>query len=84
LQTRLPALLANGARAWALPGGMVIMLVILAYIVLGCFLEAIGMILVTVPMFLPLVVAYGYDPIWFAIVLVIVVEVGLISTRWSA
>ncbi len=78
VQTQLPALLADGARAWALPGGAVMALVILAYIVLGCFLEAIGMILITVPVFLPLVVAYGYDPVWFAIVVVIVVEVGLI------
>ena len=36
------------------------------------------MILITVPVFLPLIVSYGYDPAWFAIVVVIVVEVGLI------
>ncbi len=78
VQTQLPTLLADQARALALPGGLVMALVILAYILMGCFLEAIGMILITVPVFLPLIVAYGYDPTWFAIIVVIVVEVGLI------
>ena len=78
VQTQLPAVLADGAKGLALPGLLVLILVIVAYILMGCFLEAIGMILITVPVFLPLVAAYGYDPAWFAIIVVIVVEVGLI------
>jgi tripartite ATP-independent transporter DctM subunit len=78
VQTQLPTLLADTARALALPGVGVMALVIVAYIVMGCFLEGIGMILITVPVFLPLVKSFGYDPIWFAIIVVIVVEVGLI------
>ena len=78
VQTQLPDLLASGARSLALPGIGVMILVIVAYIVMGCFLEGIGMILITVPVFLPLVKSYGYDAIWFAIIVVIVVEVGLI------
>ena len=53
-------------------------LIIVAYIILGCFLEAIGMVLITVPVFLPLVQQFGYDPVWFGIIVVIVIEVGLI------
>ena len=53
-------------------------LIIFAYILIGCFLEGIGMVLVTVPVFLPLVMQFGYDPIWFSIIVVIVVELGLI------
>lgn len=78
VQTQLPALLADGARALSLPGFAVMILIIVAYILLGCFLEGIGMILITVPVFLPLVMTFGYDPIWFAIVVVVMVEVGLI------
>jgi tripartite ATP-independent transporter DctM subunit len=78
VQAQLPSLLADGARTLALPGIAVMALIIVAYIVMGCFLEGIGMILITVPVFLPLVRSYGYDPIWFAIIVVIVVEVGLI------
>jgi C4-dicarboxylate transporter, DctM subunit len=56
-----------------------VMLILIAfYVFLGCFLEGIGMVLVTVPILLPLVVASGYDPIWFGVLLVIVVEIGLI------
>jgi tripartite ATP-independent transporter DctM subunit len=78
VQAQLPSLLADGAGTLALPGIAVMALIIAAYIVMGCFLEGIGMILITVPVFLPLVRSYGYDPIWFAIIVVIVVEVGLI------
>ena len=78
VQTQLPAFLAAKAQALSLPGFLVMMFVLLAYLLMGCFLEAIGMILITVPVFLPLIVAYGYDPIWFAIIVVIVIEVGLI------
>lgn len=59
------------------PWGVMLMLVVF-YVLLGCFLEGIGMVLVTVPILLPLVVANGFDPIWFGVLLVIVVEIGLI------
>ena len=78
VQTQLPALLATGAQALHLSGLMVMIMIIIAYILFGCFLEAIGMLLITIPVFLPLVKQFGYDPIWFGIVFVIVVEVGLI------
>jgi C4-dicarboxylate transporter DctM subunit len=78
VQTQLPTLLADAARILSLPGLLVMILVIVAYIIMGCFLEGIGMILITVPVFLPLVKSFGYDPVWFAIIVVIVVEVGLI------
>jgi C4-dicarboxylate transporter, DctM subunit len=78
VQTRMPDLLLEGAQALNLSGLTVMLLVILGYIILGCFLDGIGMVLITVPVFQPLIVKFGYDPIWFAIVVVIMVEVGLI------
>jgi tripartite ATP-independent transporter DctM subunit len=78
VQTHLPELLLEGARAANFTGLMVMILIIVGYIVLGCFLEGIGMVLITVPVFQPLIVKFGYDPIWFAIIVVIMVEVGLI------
>ena len=78
VQTQFPALLADGARAMNLPGPVVMAMIVVAYIIMGCFLEGIGMVLITVPVFLPLVSQFGYQPIWFAIIVVIVVEVGLI------
>jgi tripartite ATP-independent transporter DctM subunit len=78
VQTNFPTLLADGARALDLSGVWVMILIVIAYVVMGCFLEGIGMVLITVPVFLPLIVQFGYDPIWFAIIVVIVVELGLI------
>jgi C4-dicarboxylate transporter, DctM subunit len=78
VQTQLPALLASATGSLALPRVLVMVVIIVAYIIMGCFLEGIGMMLITVPVFLPLVRQYGYDPIWFSIIVVIVIEVGLI------
>jgi tripartite ATP-independent transporter DctM subunit len=78
VQTHLPELLLEGARAFNLSGLTVMILIILGYILLGCFLEGIGMVLITVPVFQPIVTKFGYDPIWFAIIVVVMVEVGLI------
>jgi C4-dicarboxylate transporter, DctM subunit len=59
---------------------LVVMLLLVAfYVALGCFLEGIGMVLITVPVLLPLVVANGFDPVWFGVLLVIVVEIGLVT-----
>ena len=58
-------------------GAIVVMMVI--YIVLGCFLESLSMVLLTVPIFFPLVIGFGFDPIWFGIIVVMVTELSLIT-----
>jgi TRAP-type C4-dicarboxylate transport system permease large subunit len=47
--------------------------------VLGCLLDSLAMILLTIPIVFPIVKALGYDPVWFGIVIVMVVELGLIT-----
>jgi tripartite ATP-independent transporter DctM subunit len=78
VQTHLPDLLLETAKAYNLSGLQVMILIIVGYILMGCFLEAIGMVLITVPVFQPIIMKFGYDPIWFAIIVVIMVEIGLI------
>ena len=59
---------------------MAIMAVILLmYLVMGAFLDALAMILLTVPIFFPIVIGLGFDPVWFGIIVVMVVELGLIT-----
>jgi len=58
---------------------MVMLAIIIFYVIMGCFLESLAMILLTVPIFYPVVVASGFDPIWFGIIAVVTVETGLIS-----
>jgi len=62
-----------------LPPFGIILLMILLYILLGTVLESLSMILLTVPIFFPIVLALGYDPVWFGILVVMVVEIGLIT-----
>lgn len=61
-----------------LPPFGVIMLMVVLYILLGSVLESLSMILLTVPIFFPIIQSLGYDPVWFGILIVVVVEVGLI------
>ncbi|MCC2099181.1 MAG: TRAP transporter large permease subunit, partial [Hyphomicrobiales bacterium] len=65
VQTRLPDTLLSLSEAAGLSAWIIMALIIAIYIVMGCFLEGIGMILITVPVFLPIVTGFGFDPIWF-------------------
>jgi C4-dicarboxylate transporter, DctM subunit len=58
---------------------MVIFTIMVIYIILGCLLESISMILLTMPLFFPVVVGLGFDPVWFGIFVVVLVELGLIT-----
>lgn len=54
-------------------------LIILIYIALGCVFESLSMLLLTVPIFFPLVTGLGFDPVWFGIIVVVVTEISLIT-----
>ena len=52
---------------------------LLIYLVLGCFLEGFAMMVLTLPIFFPIVLELGIDPIWFGVLVVLTLEMGLIS-----
>jgi tripartite ATP-independent transporter DctM subunit len=56
----------------------VLALIMLMYLVLGCLMDAMAMIILTVPIIFPVVIALGFDPIWFGVIIVMTVELGLI------
>jgi TRAP-type C4-dicarboxylate transport system permease large subunit len=58
---------------------VVIAAIIAIYLVLGCALESVSMVLLTVPIFFPIVTALHFDPIWFGIVVVVVTEISMIT-----
>ena len=64
----------NAFEPWQVLG-----LILIFYIILGCFMESLAMILLTVPIFFPIVVASGFDPVWFGVIAVVTVELGLIT-----
>ena len=57
----------------------VLVLILLMYLVLGCLMDAMAMIILTVPIIFPVIVQLGFDPIWFGIIVVMTVELGLIT-----
>ncbi len=61
-------------------GPMAVMLmIILVYVILGCVFESLSMLLLTVPIFFPLVTSLGFDPVWFGVIVVVVTEISLIT-----
>jgi TRAP-type C4-dicarboxylate transport system permease large subunit len=56
----------------------VLILIMLLYLVLGCLMDALAMIILTVPIIFPLIITLGFDPIWFGVLIVMTVELGLI------
>jgi len=57
----------------------VILCILAIYVVLGCLLESLSMILLTIPIFFPIVKTLGFDPVWFGVIIVVVVEIGMIT-----
>jgi TRAP-type C4-dicarboxylate transport system permease large subunit len=53
-------------------------MIMVMYLILGCLMDAMAMIILTVPIIFPVVTALGFDPIWFGIIIVMTVELGLI------
>jgi tripartite ATP-independent transporter DctM subunit len=77
--TSMPADLKGFASQFQATPWLVIAAICVIYVVLGTAMEELSMILLTVPLFFPVVTALGYDPVWFGIIVVIVVQIGLIS-----
>ncbi len=77
--TSLPQDLLETVERFQLSPLVVILIICLIYIVLGCVLESMSMILLTVPVFYPLVQALGFDLIWFGIIVVTVTEISFIT-----
>lgn len=78
--SRIPFAMAEWAAALDLPSFAVIAIILLIYLLLGCFIDALALILLTIPIFLPVAVTVlGYDPIWFGVIIVMVVAMGVIT-----
>jgi C4-dicarboxylate transporter DctM subunit len=77
--TTMPADLKAFVSNYQIHPMTVIIAICVIYVVLGTAMEELSMILLTVPVFFPLVVGLGFDPVWFGILIVVVVQIGLIS-----
>jgi C4-dicarboxylate transporter DctM subunit len=77
--TRIPYLLADYVSSLPLPPHAIIGVIILVYLIGGCFMDALAMIMLTIPIFFPVVQKLGFDPIWFGVVIVLITEMGVIT-----
>jgi tripartite ATP-independent transporter DctM subunit len=77
--TTMPGDLKQMVTAFQLTPLFVVIAICAIYVVLGTAMEELSMILLTVPLFFPVVTALGYEAVWFGVVVVIVVQIGLIS-----
>jgi tripartite ATP-independent transporter DctM subunit len=75
----VPQALAKLVSEMPLPPWAIMLLIIGFYLALGTFMEGFSMVVTTIPVIFPVVVALGYDPIWFGVVVVMLVEIALIS-----
>lgn len=62
-----------------LPPAVIIGVIILIYFLGGCFMDSLAMILLTIPIFFPVIMKLGFDPIWFGVIIVLVGEMGVIT-----
>ncbi|NDV20773.1 TRAP transporter large permease subunit [Pseudodesulfovibrio sp. JC047] len=77
--TRIPFDIANWVSAFDLPSFAIMGAIILIYFIGGCFMDSLALIMLTIPVFFPVVTNMGYDPIWFGIIIVLVTEMGVIT-----
>ncbi|MDD4717474.1 MAG: TRAP transporter large permease [Eubacteriales bacterium] len=78
--SRVPQILAIWASELPLPSFAVMGIIFVIYMFLGCFIDALALILLTIPIFYPVAVTtLGYDPIWFGVIVVLVVAMGVIT-----
>jgi C4-dicarboxylate transporter, DctM subunit len=77
--TRIPMVLAEFLSGTQLSSLGIFLLILLMYLILGCFMESMAMVVITLPIVIPIMQLYHFDLIWFGIIMVIIVEVALIT-----
>jgi len=77
--TRIPFNVASWIGGFDLPPFAIMGMIVLVYFLGGCFMDALALVMLTIPIFFPVVTGLGYDPIWFGVIIVMVTEMGVIT-----
>ncbi len=77
--TRLPFIVADFVSGLPVSPVLVLAIVLLIYLIGGCFVDSLGFLVLTIPIFFPLGTALGFDPVWYAIILTMVTTMGAIT-----
>ena len=77
--SRIPYDIANWISGFNYSPAMIMFIIILVYLIGGCFLDSLALIMLTIPIFYPVVVKLGFDPLWFGVIIVLVTQIGVIT-----
>jgi tripartite ATP-independent transporter DctM subunit len=77
--SQIPDQLSILATEWGLSKYAILAIIIFAYIIMGCFMEGLALMVLTIPIVYPLVLELGFDPIWFGVIITLVMEMSLIT-----
>jgi len=75
----IPMAVSSWMAGLAVSRYVILSIIVIIYLILGCFLDAISMMVLTMPVIFPVIKALGFDPIWFGVICVIMMEAGLIT-----
>ncbi|WP_102346650.1 TRAP transporter large permease [Bacillus sp. Marseille-P3661] len=77
--TRLPYDVADWVNGLPVPATLILLAIILIYVIGGSIMDALGFLIISIPIFYPTIIALGYDPVWFAVLLCVVTSMGAIT-----
>lgn len=77
--SRIPYDIASWISSFDLHPAIIMSFIILIYLIGGCFIDSLALIMLTIPIFFPVVLHYGFDPIWFGVIIVLVTQIGVIT-----
>ena len=77
--SQIPDQLAIFASEWGLSKYAILAMIVFAYIILGCFMEGLALMVLTIPIVYPMILDLGFDPIWFGVIITLVMEMSLIT-----
>jgi C4-dicarboxylate transporter DctM subunit len=77
--SRIPFDIAHWIAGFDLPRYAIMSIIILLYLIGGCVIDALALIMLTVPIFFPVVTNLGYDPLWFGVIIVLITQIGVIT-----
>lgn len=77
--SRIPYDIASWISSFQLPAAVIMSFIVLIYLIGGCFIDSLALIMLTIPIFYPVVLDYGFNPIWFGVVIVLVTQIGVIT-----
>ncbi|MBP9020574.1 MAG: TRAP transporter large permease [Syntrophobacterales bacterium] len=77
--TGIPTSIGEWTAGLQVPRQVILAIIILIYLFMGCLMDSLAMIMLTIPIFFPVVTSLGFDPIWFGVIIVLVTEMGVVT-----